>query len=268
MDGYLLALVIYMALTALAADPGLWLPLNNGDNLLFERKDFCAPFETEVWKHSQGRRRRGRQARPQAQGVLRARFAAREPDGHDRADLVGTNPRVTRAGHQAASRAGQAERTGGLRAPAGPGAVPVGADGFSSAAAATGVALPDQGRGAVAVTTTTAVRDRLPVPAEDEARRVGHADLQGGDSGLVATASPATAGACRPPRADVIRRAHRRQALRIFAVILFVLFLAVKQPVLAVVIGVAGVGTGSLLIRGNPSKPPGRAATRRDLPGA
>ena len=45
------ALVIYMALTALARDPGLWLPLNNGDNLLFERKDFCAPFETDVWKH-------------------------------------------------------------------------------------------------------------------------------------------------------------------------------------------------------------------------
>ena len=43
--------VIYVALTALARDPGLWLPLNNGDNLLFERKDFSAPFETGVWKH-------------------------------------------------------------------------------------------------------------------------------------------------------------------------------------------------------------------------
>ena len=45
------ALVIYLALTALAKDPGLWLPLNNGDNLLFERKDFSPPYETGVWRH-------------------------------------------------------------------------------------------------------------------------------------------------------------------------------------------------------------------------
>ncbi len=45
------ALVIHLALTALARDPGLWLPLSNGDNMLFERNDFGAPFETEVWKH-------------------------------------------------------------------------------------------------------------------------------------------------------------------------------------------------------------------------
>jgi eukaryotic-like serine/threonine-protein kinase len=45
------ALVIYLALTALAADPGLWPKFNNGDNLLFERNDFAPPFETDVWKH-------------------------------------------------------------------------------------------------------------------------------------------------------------------------------------------------------------------------
>jgi eukaryotic-like serine/threonine-protein kinase len=44
-------LVIYLSLAALARDPGLWLPLYNGDNLLFERDDFHAPFETDAWKH-------------------------------------------------------------------------------------------------------------------------------------------------------------------------------------------------------------------------
>lgn len=44
------ALVIYLALTALAREPELWLPLNNGDNLLFERKDFGEPYQTDVWK--------------------------------------------------------------------------------------------------------------------------------------------------------------------------------------------------------------------------
>jgi hypothetical protein len=44
-------LVIYLSLAALARDPGLWLPLYSGDNLLFERDDFHAPFETDAWKH-------------------------------------------------------------------------------------------------------------------------------------------------------------------------------------------------------------------------
>jgi eukaryotic-like serine/threonine-protein kinase len=42
-------LVIYLALTALAKAPGLWGKLNNGDNLLFERRDFVPPHDTEVW---------------------------------------------------------------------------------------------------------------------------------------------------------------------------------------------------------------------------
>lgn len=48
------ALVIYLALTALAADPGLWQKFNNGDNLLFERDDFAPPYETDIWKHLAG----------------------------------------------------------------------------------------------------------------------------------------------------------------------------------------------------------------------
>jgi hypothetical protein len=43
-------LVIYLSLVALARDPGLWTALHNEDNLLFERRDFSAPFDTEVWK--------------------------------------------------------------------------------------------------------------------------------------------------------------------------------------------------------------------------
>jgi eukaryotic-like serine/threonine-protein kinase len=44
-------LVIYVSLLALASDPGSWLPLNTGENLLFEKKDFLPPFETHAWKH-------------------------------------------------------------------------------------------------------------------------------------------------------------------------------------------------------------------------
>jgi hypothetical protein len=47
-------LVIYLALTALAKDPGLWPRFNNGDNLLFERGDFVLPYDTEVWNHLAG----------------------------------------------------------------------------------------------------------------------------------------------------------------------------------------------------------------------
>lgn len=42
-------LVIYLALTALAKSPELWEKLNNGDNLLFERRDFVRPHDTEAW---------------------------------------------------------------------------------------------------------------------------------------------------------------------------------------------------------------------------
>ena len=48
------SLVIYLALTALAGDPGLWQKFNNGDNLLFERADFAPPYETDIWKHLAG----------------------------------------------------------------------------------------------------------------------------------------------------------------------------------------------------------------------
>jgi hypothetical protein len=44
------ALVIYLSLIALAKQPSLWLPLYSGENLLFERRDFYAPFETDAWK--------------------------------------------------------------------------------------------------------------------------------------------------------------------------------------------------------------------------
>jgi eukaryotic-like serine/threonine-protein kinase len=43
-------LVIYLALTALAKDPGLWPRFNNGDNLLFEREDFDPALDRDIWK--------------------------------------------------------------------------------------------------------------------------------------------------------------------------------------------------------------------------
>jgi eukaryotic-like serine/threonine-protein kinase len=47
-------LVIYLALTALARDPGLWPKFNNGDNLLFERTDFAPSLGTEIWQDLAG----------------------------------------------------------------------------------------------------------------------------------------------------------------------------------------------------------------------
>ena len=47
-------LVIYLALTALATDPGLWSEFNNGDNLLFERDDFGPPCDTSLWTRLAG----------------------------------------------------------------------------------------------------------------------------------------------------------------------------------------------------------------------
>jgi hypothetical protein len=45
-------LVIYLALSALARDPGLWPQFSSGgENMLFERDDFAPPFDTEIWKH-------------------------------------------------------------------------------------------------------------------------------------------------------------------------------------------------------------------------
>jgi hypothetical protein len=44
------ALVIYLSLVALSKDPALWLALYNSKNLLFQKNDFFAPFENEVWK--------------------------------------------------------------------------------------------------------------------------------------------------------------------------------------------------------------------------
>jgi hypothetical protein len=45
------ALVIYLSLVALAKNPGLWQPLYNSTNLLFQQADFVPPFRTEAWKH-------------------------------------------------------------------------------------------------------------------------------------------------------------------------------------------------------------------------
>jgi hypothetical protein len=43
-------LVIYLSLTALAKDPGLWPRHYVGDNLLFCSQDFHAPFDTDAWR--------------------------------------------------------------------------------------------------------------------------------------------------------------------------------------------------------------------------
>lgn len=44
------ALVIYLSLVALWKEPGLWMALYKGDNLIFSQPDFYPPFETDAWK--------------------------------------------------------------------------------------------------------------------------------------------------------------------------------------------------------------------------
>jgi len=46
------ALVIYLSLLALRADPGLW-TFNNGENLLLKADDFTQPGQTPVWRRLQ-----------------------------------------------------------------------------------------------------------------------------------------------------------------------------------------------------------------------
>ncbi len=43
------ALVVFVSLAALVADPGLWERYNNGDNLVFVREDFQEPGRSAVW---------------------------------------------------------------------------------------------------------------------------------------------------------------------------------------------------------------------------
>ena len=43
------ALVIYVSLRALAADPSLWTTFHSGENLILTRADFAAPGATPVW---------------------------------------------------------------------------------------------------------------------------------------------------------------------------------------------------------------------------
>lgn len=44
------ALVIYVSLRALAAEPPLWQEFHSGENLIFSRPDFATPGETAVWR--------------------------------------------------------------------------------------------------------------------------------------------------------------------------------------------------------------------------
>ena len=44
------ALVIYLSLLALAADPGLWGLFNNGDNLIFKKSDYADPANSECFR--------------------------------------------------------------------------------------------------------------------------------------------------------------------------------------------------------------------------
>jgi hypothetical protein len=44
------ALVIYLSLLALAAQPDLWPDCNNGENLIFTADDYLSPARTKVWK--------------------------------------------------------------------------------------------------------------------------------------------------------------------------------------------------------------------------
>jgi len=251
------ALVIYVALTALARDPGLWLPLNNGDNLLFERKDFSEPFETGVWKH-----------------------LARVGDAE--VDRLADKLKTCCAPGWTATKSLTAmiehawwERTRVSPAPdttAGPAPVkpiapvdsmPPPAEGSYRFARTGSVPLPPPP--AWPYQTKIAPQSQAPSPPgtgpqfQPKAKRTGSVPTS--KTGIPvwwqpqAPAPPAAPPVPAKPTSSAGRIAG--QLCIILALILFVGLVA-SAPAAAVIIGVAGVGIGSVLIRRNPKKPPGQ----------
>lgn len=258
------ALVIYMALTALARDPGLWLPLNNGDNLLFERKDFCAPFETDVWKHlarvgdAEVDRLADKLKACCGPGWVAAKSltAMIEPAWWERTRVSPTSG--TKTGPVPVKPRAPADST---RPPA---------EGPYRSARTGSVPLPPPP--AWPYQTKVAPQSQAPAPSlagtgpqsQPRAKRAGspQSAMPTSKAGIPAwwqpqaPAAPPVPAAPAKPTSSAGRVAG--QLCIIFALILFVVLLAVNQLIPAVIIGVAGVGTGSLLIRSNPTKPPGQ----------
>lgn len=258
------ALVIYMALTALTRDPGLWLPLNNGDNLLFERKDLCAPFETEVWKHlarvgdAEVDRLADKLKACCVPGWVAAKSltAMTEPTWWER----------TRVSPAAGTKAGPAPvkpRTPAVATP------PPGEGPYRSARTGS-VPLPSPP--AWPYQTKVAPQSQAPAPTpsgtdpqpQPKAKQAGSSQsaMPASKTGIPAWWQPQAPAPPPVPAAPAKRTSSAGRIAGqlgiIFTLILFIVFLAVKQPIPAVIIGVAGVGIGSLLIRSNPKKPPGQ----------
>ncbi len=238
------AFVIYLALTALAADPGLWLPLNNGDNLLFERKDFCAPYETEVWKHlarvgdAEVARLAGKLKTCCTPGWAAAESltAMTEPKWWERARVSPTP----------STKAGPAPAEPGT--PAGVTSPPATSPYPSARSRPASASAPLPPPPAWPYQTKVAPQSQAPAPSPST-------------TGIPvwwqphAPAPPAPAAPATPQSSPT--RAAGVLCIT-FAVILFVVLLIVKLPGPAVGIGVGGVGIGFWLINRNPTKPPGQ----------
>ena len=246
-----------MALTALARDPGLWLPLNNGDNLLFERKDFSAPFETGVWKHLArvGDAEVDRLAHKLKTCCVPGWVATKgltamiEPTWWER----------TRVSPTPGTTAGPAPVQ--PRAPVD--STPPPAEGPYRSARTGSVPLPPPP--AWPYQTKVAPQSQAPSPPrtgpqfQPKAKRTGSVPTSKAGIPVWWQPQAPTPPAAPPAPAKPTSSAGRiaGQLCIIVALILFV-GLAASAPAAAVVIGVVGVGIGSLLVRRNPKKPPGQ----------
>ena len=250
--------VIYMALTALARDPGLWLPLNNGDNLLFERKDFSAPFETGVWKHlarvgdAEVDRLADKLKTCCVPGwvATKSLTAMIEPTWWER----------TRVSPTPGTKASPAPVQ--PRAPVD--STPPPAEGPYRSARTGSVALPPPP--AWPYQTKVAPQSQTPSPPgtgpqfQPKAKRAG--SLPTSKAGIPAWWQPQ---APTPPAAPHVPAKPTSSAGRIagwlciiFAFFLFVVLEVSDLAVAADIIGVVGVGIGAWLVKSNPKKPPGQ----------
>jgi hypothetical protein len=250
--------VIYMALTALARDPGLWLPLNNGDNLLFERKDFSAPFETGVWKHlarvgdAEVDRLADKLKTCCVPGwvATKSLTAMIEPTWWERTRVSPTPG--TKASPSPVQPRTRVDST------------PPPAEGPYRSARTGSVALPPPP--AWPYQTKVAPQSQTPSPPgtgpqfQPKAKRAG--SLPTSKAGIPAWWQPQ---APTPPAAPHVPAKPTSSAGRIagwlciiFAFFLFVVLEVIKLAEAAVIIGVVGVGIGAWLVRSNPKKPPGQ----------
>jgi len=253
------ALVIYVALTALARDPGLWLPLNNGDNLLFERRDFSVPFETDVWKHL---------ARVGDAEVDRLADKLKTCCVPGWVATKGLTAMIEQTWWERTRVSPTSDATGGP-APVNPRApvdfTPRPAQGPHRSAQTGSVPLPPPPAWPYQTKVAPQAQASAPSPSGTsppaQLKAKGAGSMPTSKAGIPVWWQPqAPTPPAAPPAPVKPTSSSGRIAGQLCIIIASILFVALVAHYLvaAVIIGVVGAGIGSWLIRNNPKKPPGQ----------